>query len=128
MAILLSVTGPLTEPAFWVLTALVEQPRHGYAVLRRAEELGAQDLKVTTLYATLERLAGWGLARVLSEEVVDGRARRTYAVTDEGRELLVAEADRAATRAEAARRSLSGTHPDADPDTAPEPSAQVAGA
>lgn len=99
---------PLTEPAFWVLTALVEQPRHGYAVLRRAEELGAQDLKVTTLYATLERLERSGLARVLSEEVVDGRARRTYAVTNEGREVLVAEAERASVRAAAAQRSLAG--------------------
>jgi len=99
---------PLTEPAFWVLTALVEQPRHGYAVMQRAEELGAPELKATTLYATLERLERGGLARVLSEEVVDGRARRTYAVTNEGRQLLVEEADRAAARAAAAQRSLAG--------------------
>jgi len=103
----------LTEPAFWVLTALAEAPRHGYAVLRRVEELsgGESPLRVTTLYATLERLERDGRVRVVSEEVVDGRARRTYDVTDLGREVLSVEVDRLVVRARAGQASLGGRQP-----------------
>ena len=98
----------LTEPAFWVLTGLAEEPRHGYALLRRIEELsdGASAIRVTTLYATLDRLERDGQIHVLSEEVVDGRARRTYAITDDGRATLAHETERLVARARAARASL----------------------
>lgn len=103
----------LTEPAFWVLTALSEAPRHGYAVLGRVEELsvGQSPLRVTTLYATLERLERDGRIRVVSEEVVDGRARRTYEVTVEGRQVLSQETERLMVRARAARASLGQARP-----------------
>lgn len=99
---------PLTEPAFWVLTVLAEGPHHGYAVLKRAEELsaGGAALRVTTLYATLDRLEQQGLVRVVSEEVVGGRARRTHEITPDGRGLLAAEAERLLVRAQAAQRQL----------------------
>lgn len=102
----------LTEPAFWVLTALAEAPRHGYAVLRRVGELsGESPLRVTTLYATLERLQREGRIRVVSEEIVDGRARRTFDITDHGREVLIVEVDRLVVRARAAQASLGGRQP-----------------
>ncbi|TXR57694.1 PadR family transcriptional regulator [Quadrisphaera setariae] len=98
----------MTEPAFWVLTALAEGPHHGYAVLKRVGDLsgGETSLRVTTLYATLERLEQQQLIGVVSEEVVDGRARRTYEITPEGRGLLTAEAERLLARARAAQRQL----------------------
>lgn len=104
---------PLTEPASWVLTAVAEEPRHGYAVLRRVVELsGGEDrLRVTTLYATLERLERAGQVRVVSEEVVEGRARRTYDITEQGREVLAQEAERLLARAQAAQASLAGPRP-----------------
>ncbi|MEJ5946717.1 PadR family transcriptional regulator [Pseudokineococcus basanitobsidens] len=103
----------MTEPAFWVLTALAETPRHGYAVLGRVEELtgGQSPLRVTTLYATLERLERDGRVRVVSEEVVAGRARRTYDITTDGREALSLEADRLVARASAAQASLDRGRP-----------------
>lgn len=99
---------PLTEPAFWVLTALAERPLHGYAVLKRVGELsdGAAALRITTLYATLERLEQQGLVALVREEVVDGRARRTYEATDHGRAQLAAEAERLLARARAAQHQL----------------------
>ncbi|PWJ47715.1 transcriptional regulator, PadR family [Quadrisphaera granulorum] len=99
---------PLTEPAFWVLTALAEGPLHGYAVLKRVGELsgGTTSLRVTTLYATLDRLSQQGLVRLVSEEVVDGRARRTYEITPDGRGQLTAEAERLLARARAAQQQL----------------------
>lgn len=112
----------LTEPAFWVLTALSEQARHGYAILRRVDELteGGSTLRVTTLYATLERLDRAGHVRVVSEEVVDGRARRTYDLTDAGRQVLVAETERLLVRARVASASLGLPRP-AWPRTAARP-------
>ena len=107
----------LTEPAFWVLTALAEAPAHGYVILRRVEEVSGGDgaLRVTTLYATLERLERSHLVRVLSEQVVDGRARRTYEITDDGRSALSTETERLLARAAAARRGLQGGVPAVPP-------------
>lgn len=56
-------------------------------------------LRVTTLYASLDRLQRDGRIRSAGAEVVDGRARRYYEILDLGRDDLTAEADRLAARA-----------------------------
>jgi PadR family transcriptional regulator PadR len=98
----------MTETAFWILTALAAGRRHGYAVLADVARLsdGAVTLRVTTLYASLDRLVREGRIRASGEEVVDGRARRYYEITDAGRGELEAEADRLQARAAAARASI----------------------
>ncbi len=53
-------------------------------------------LPVATLYGALDRLCADQLIEVLSEEIVDGRARRTYALTKSGHEAMFAEARRLA--------------------------------
>ncbi len=55
---------------------------------------------VATLYRTLDRLAADGLVEEDGTDVVDGRFRRTYRLTESGRTLLSAEA---AVRASTAR-------------------------
>lgn len=99
---------PLQEPTFLILTALLEQPQHGYALLTDVERLsgGRVSLRVGTLYAALDRLTGEGLVAVESEEVVRGRLRRTYCLTAAGAEVVAAEANRMAELAQAARRGL----------------------
>lgn len=101
----------MTETAFWILTALAAGRRHGYAVLGDVERLsdGAVVLRVTTLYASLERLEREGRIRSAGEEVVDGRARRYYEISDAGRDELITEADRLAVRAAAAKANTAGT-------------------
>ena len=91
----------MSETAFWILTALAAGRRHGYAVLRDVEGLsgGRVKLRVTTLYASLDRLQRDGRIRSAGAEVVDGRARRYYEILDLGRDELTAEADRLAARA-----------------------------
>lgn len=91
----------MTETAFWILTALAAGKRHGYAVLGDVEQLsgGSVTLRVTTLYASLDRLEREGRIRSAGDEVVDGRARRYYEILDLGRDELTAEADRLAARA-----------------------------
>ncbi|WP_407951972.1 PadR family transcriptional regulator [Plantactinospora sonchi] len=92
----------MREPTYFILAALQAGPLHGYAIISRAGELsgGRVRLATGTLYAALDRLAGERLVQVADEEVVNGRARRYYELTDEGLAALRAEAAR---MAEAAR-------------------------
>ena len=100
----------MSESAFWILTALTGEPRHGYGILLDVEELsrGTVTVRVTTLYAGLERLVHSGLIHVSGEEVVEGRARRYYALTSQGRLALSEEAERLRVRARVARVGLAG--------------------
>ncbi|GAA2634311.1 helix-turn-helix transcriptional regulator [Streptomyces spororaveus] len=102
----------MQEPTLLLLTALADEPRHGYAIAREVELIsgGRVKMRTGTLYGALERLLGQGLIEVREEQIVDSRLRRTYGLTAEGRQSLAAEARRiAATAREAARRlGLSG--------------------
>ncbi|MEQ4305305.1 PadR family transcriptional regulator [Plantactinospora sp. B6F1] len=86
----------IREPSYYTLASLMDGPLHGYAIIKRAEELSGGRVRMAagTLYAALDRLSAEGLLRVVDEEVVNGRARRYYELTDEGAATLRAEADR----------------------------------
>jgi DNA-binding PadR family transcriptional regulator len=103
----------LQEPTLLLLTALADAPRHGYALIQEIAAIsgGRVKMRTGTLYGALERLLGQGLIRVESEEIVDGRARRTYALSDSGREVLSAEAERLRAVAAEAERRLSVVRP-----------------
>jgi DNA-binding PadR family transcriptional regulator len=98
----------LHEPTFLILTALAQEPLHGYVLLRRVEELsdGRVRLRAGTLYAALERLVGEGLVAVDGEEVVEGRLRRYYVLTEIGQHALALEAHRWQENVDAANRVL----------------------
>jgi DNA-binding PadR family transcriptional regulator len=112
----------LTEPAFFVLTSLVDQPRHGYGIVGCVEELsaGRVHLKVGTLYGVLDRLAAEGLVAPDRDEVTAGRLRRYYRLTEAGRGALDAEAGRQAANARVAAERLRA-HPAPSPGPAPHP-------
>src|SRR5271165_6946868 len=95
-------SGPMREPTYFVLAALLHGPLHGYAIIKRAEEMsgGRVRLATGTLYTALDRLTGEGYVRLVSDEIVNGRVRRSYGLTDAGSAALRAEAQR---MAEAAR-------------------------
>jgi DNA-binding PadR family transcriptional regulator len=86
----------MQEPTVLILTALADGPKHGYALIREADALsdGRVRLGVGTLYAALDRLSREGLVEPSGEEVVDGRLRRFYALTGDGREALQSEIER----------------------------------
>jgi PadR family transcriptional regulator PadR len=92
---------PMREPTYFVLAALLAGPLHGYAIIKRAEELsnGRIRLATGTLYTALDRLTAEGYVRLVSDEVVAGRVRRSYGLTDEGSAALRAEAERMAETA-----------------------------
>ena len=103
------MTDPLREPTFLILAALAPQPLHGYAIIGEVADLsgGRLTLRPGTLYGALDRLAEEGLLESDREEVVDGRLRRYYRLTDDGAAVLEREAARLQHNAEAARRRLS---------------------
>jgi DNA-binding PadR family transcriptional regulator len=86
----------LSEPVYFILTALLDGPMHGYGIIKRAEEQsgGRVRLAVGTLYGALDRLFSGGLIALDHEEVVDGRPRRYYRITDEGTRAVTQEAER----------------------------------
>lgn len=82
---------PMTEAAYYILLALLH-PGHGYGMMQRIRELSGGRLVMGpgTLYGVLSRMSREGLI------VLTGEAdrRKTYAITDQGRETLRREYDR----------------------------------
>ncbi|MFG3577370.1 PadR family transcriptional regulator [Micromonospora chersina] len=118
---------PLQEPTFLILTALARAPMHGYGLILEVSELsqGRLSLRPGTLYGSLDRLADDGLVTVDRTEIVDGRARKYYRLTDQGTELLRAETERMRRVVEAASTRLADQRP-SRPVTGPS-GAQLAG-
>jgi DNA-binding PadR family transcriptional regulator len=87
---------PLSETTLYILVSLAPSPKHGYAIAKEVEALSENRvvLSVSTLYTTLKRLLedGW-IERVGEGPEPDesGRPRKTYALTERGRNILAAE-------------------------------------
>lgn len=80
-----------------VLSLLGEAPRHGYEIEQLIEERGLREwtsIGFSSIYFLLGRLEKRGLAAPLPGQA-GGKARRAFAITDDGRERLVQEALRA---------------------------------
>ena len=91
----------MRESTYFLLAALFDGRRHGYAIVKKVGELsgGRTKLATGTLYATLDRLTADGLVAADGEEIVNGRARRYYVLTEEGAAAVRAEAGRMAAAA-----------------------------
>ena len=91
----------MREPTYFVLASLLAGPLHGYAIIKRTEELSAGRVRLATgtLYTALDRLTADGQVQLVSEETVAGRVRRTYGLTEDGATALRAEARRMAEAA-----------------------------
>jgi PadR family transcriptional regulator PadR len=107
--------GLMTGQAFFVLTALAAGPRHGYGIVGEVAELshGRVRLKIGGLYGVLERLAAEGLIEADREEAHDGRLRRYYRLTRDGRGALAEEAELRAATARIVRARLGRLSPEA---------------
>jgi len=91
----------MRAPTYFVLASLLDGPLHGYAIIQRAAELSGNRVRLATgtLYTALDRLTAEGYVRLVREEIVNGRARRSYGLTDSGAGALRAEAARLAAAA-----------------------------
>ena len=74
-----------------VLAILAEKESYGYAILKRVRELSGGELQWTDgmLYPLLHRLSRLGYVTTDWRTPPEGRRRRYYAITDEGRAALV---------------------------------------
>jgi DNA-binding PadR family transcriptional regulator len=93
---------PLTAAVYHILLALVEDPRHGYAILKEVElrSAGKVMLSTGTLYAAIKRLLSGGLIEETSapsKAESDDARRRYYALTPLGRRVARAETERMAS-------------------------------
>jgi DNA-binding PadR family transcriptional regulator len=98
----------MQEATFLILTALAARSQHGYGILTDVAQIsgGRVRLRAGTLYTALDRLRADGLVAVDREQVVDGRLRRYYRLTEEGGEQLAAEAARLEANARVALSRL----------------------
>jgi DNA-binding PadR family transcriptional regulator len=99
---------PLTPAMFHVLLSLAEGDRHGYAVMKEVatRTAGAVALSTGTLYGLVKRLLADGLiiaALRRPPNAGDDERRRYYRLTDFGRQVAAAEAERLETLVTTAR-------------------------
>ena len=75
----------LSEPMYFTLLSLT-RPMHGYEIMQTISAISGERVKVGagTLYALLTRFEKEGIVLRLSD---DGR-RKTYMITEKGRDLL----------------------------------------
>jgi DNA-binding PadR family transcriptional regulator len=94
----------MQEPTFLILTALAAGIQHGYGIITDVARIsgGRVRLRAGTLYAALDRLRSDELIEVDHEEIVDGRLRRYYRLSEQGGQQLAAEAARLQANATAA--------------------------
>jgi DNA-binding PadR family transcriptional regulator len=85
---------PLTPALFHVLLSLVDEQKHGYAILKEVAERtnGSVELSTGTLYGIIKRLLADGLIRESALGSTD--RRRAYRLTAFGRRVALAEAER----------------------------------
>jgi DNA-binding PadR family transcriptional regulator len=86
----------MSLPSYFILAALLDGPLHGYGIIKQAASLseGRVRLAAGTLYGALDRLAGEGFILADRQEVVEGRPRRYYRLTEDGLHALHKEAAR----------------------------------
>ncbi len=104
---------PLSPAMFYILLALPDGPKHGYAVMKEVEHMtdGAMVLGPGTLYGALKRLLK---AQLIVEtdkrpiRALDDERRRYYALTAQGRRVLAGEVDRLAKAVGLARGKAVG--------------------
>lgn len=81
----------LTEPMYYILLAL-QRENHGYGIMQEIEELtgGRVIVGAGTLYTLLGRFE----KEEIIEQVAEEERRKTYIITEKGRQLLDDEIQR----------------------------------
>ena len=101
---------PLPPATFHILLALVDQERHGYAIIQDVEARtgGALRLSAGTLYRSIARMVEQGLIREVTRRppaVLDDERRRYYRITPFGTDVARRVSHHPAQKRRAASRS-----------------------
>jgi DNA-binding PadR family transcriptional regulator len=112
---MVSPSKPLPAASLHLVLALLDGESHGYALMRRVEELsdGAVRMGPGTLYGTLNRLVDDGQIVETTDRRArsDGERRRYYELTKSGRQLARDELTRLTTLVERVTRRRIGGAP-----------------
>jgi transcriptional regulator len=76
-----------------ILKTLATEPRHGWAIAKRIQQVSSDVLQVTqgSLYPALHRLEQHGWLRASWEQTESGREAKVYSLTAAGRKQLAKE-------------------------------------
>jgi DNA-binding PadR family transcriptional regulator len=90
---------PLTPAMFHMLLALATGEMHGYAIMREVAILsdGQMSIGAGTLYGSIKKMLAGGLieeSHRRPDPELDDERRRYYRITESGRRVVVAEAER----------------------------------
>jgi DNA-binding PadR family transcriptional regulator len=93
------------EAAVWIMVALADQPKHGYAIMKDIQDLGGFSMRPGTLYAALMRMER---AQLVEEIQTQDYRRRPFKLTEAGRKRLGADLKTLAALASTGLRRLKG--------------------
>jgi DNA-binding PadR family transcriptional regulator len=87
---------PLTPAVFFILFALADGEKHGYAIMQEAGHLSGGKFRMGpgTLYTTIQRLLDLSLIEETKSSIQDEGRRRYYRLTRAGKSLFEAELSR----------------------------------
>ena len=87
---------PLPSAPLHILLALTGGPLHGYAIMRRVDDLsdGAVRMGPGTLYGSIKRMLADGLIEEIEPAADDDERRRIYQMTGLGEAVSTAEVQR----------------------------------
>ena len=96
---------PLSSAVFYILFALAEGEKHGYAIMKEAEAVsgGQFTMGPGTLYANMQRLLELGLIEDTATRP-DSQRRRCYRLSRRGRQVFEAELKRMDSMVRSAQR------------------------
>lgn len=86
---------PLSEPTYLILLALLNEPLHGYGIIKTIEEISDQEYEIApgTLYGVLKNLEKQKAIQVVGVDM-DNRKKKIYAITEIGQAMLKQEQQR----------------------------------
>ena len=90
---------PLTPAVLHILLALADEERHGYGIMKEVEARTGGEVRLGpgTLYGSIKRMLADGLIEESDERPdpeMDDQRRRYYRITEFGRRVAGAEAQR----------------------------------
>ena len=97
------VNPPLSPPVFYILLALADRERHGYAIMQEVERRTQDKVRLLpgSLYSTIKRMLKSGLIEECAGDEVDphneDERRRYYRITESGRAAAKQEIERMST-------------------------------
>ncbi len=97
---------PLTPAVFYILFALAEGEKHGYAIMKEVESVsrGQFTMGPGTLYTTIQRLLELELIEETASSSDSERRRRYYRLSRSGRQVFEAEVNRMESLVRSAQR------------------------